>query len=358
MTRSIPLKKTGRPGFRKNIASWALAVLILVPAQPPRAEDYVIGTGDVIEIETYSHPDLNTTAAVNEKGMISFPLIGQVQVNGLSTTAIAGKITSLLKDGYFVNPQVSVRIAHFREKQVSIMGKVNKPGIYDFSRSKTFLDLLSLAGGLAPRSGNRAIIKRKTGSTVIEDQTIVIDVRRLVEGGETFRDVELEDGDSIYVSEEEYFHVTGEVKSPGLFRLEEGITVSRAITLANSFTDSADRGKVTVVRQGGNGERIIEIGTGEHTFEMPVQKNDTVNVGKVGVYYVTGEVKKPGSYSFEKGTTVISAISRAGGFTAKAAKRRVDITRTGEEENHKTERVEYDHPVSPGDVIVVHERFF
>jgi polysaccharide export outer membrane protein len=85
---------------------------------------------------------------------------------------------------------------------------------------------------------------------------------------------------------------------------------------------------------------------------------DTVYITKAGVFYVTGEVKKPDAYKYEEGTTAIKAITMAGGFTDKASKGRIKIIRKVDGKEDVIEKVKMDEPVLPDDVIIVPESFF
>lgn len=111
------------------------------------AQDYIIGEGDILKITVYDHEDLTTVARVSGEGVIVFPLIGQVEVKGLTLSQITQNISVLLTDGYVVNPQVSIFIQEFRSKKAFIMGEVNKPGLYVLPWQTTLLSVLSEAGG-------------------------------------------------------------------------------------------------------------------------------------------------------------------------------------------------------------------
>jgi polysaccharide export outer membrane protein len=91
------------------------------------AQEYIVGEGDVIKITVYDHEDLNTTTRVSGDGTILLPLVGQLEVKGLTLTEITRKIATLLSDGYIVNPQVNIFIQEFRSKKAFIMGEVSKP---------------------------------------------------------------------------------------------------------------------------------------------------------------------------------------------------------------------------------------
>ena len=99
-------------------------VLVSCFAAASLAQDYVVGEGDILKISVYDHDDLTTVARVSGEGVIVLPLIGQVEVQGLTISQITQKISALLADGYLVDPQVSIFIQEFRSKKAFIMGEV------------------------------------------------------------------------------------------------------------------------------------------------------------------------------------------------------------------------------------------
>ena len=238
------------------------------------AQDYVVGEGDVLRITVYDHDDLTTLARVSGDGVIAFPLIGQIDVKGLTLAQISQKISALLSDGYIVNPQVNIFIQEFRSKKAFVMGEVAKPGIYVLPGQTTFLSVLSEAGGLTKDAGYKAIIKRKVSSSAGNEEIITVDLRRLIEKGDTSLDVPIMDGDSIYITKAGVFYVTGEVKKPDAYKFEEGTTVIKAVTMAGGFSDKASKGRVKVIRKKAGKEEILE----KVSMDEPVLPDDVIVV--------------------------------------------------------------------------------
>ncbi len=222
------------------------------------AQDYIVGEGDILKITVYDHDDLTTLARVSGEGVVVFPLIGQVEVKGLTLSRITQRISALLADGYVVNPQVSIFIQEFRSKKAFIMGEVNKPGLYVLPGQTTLLSVLSEAGGLTKDSGDKAIIKRKTDSPDRNENIITVDLRSLVEKGDASLDVPITDGDSIYIPKARLFYINGEIKKPDAYKYTEGTTVIKAITMSGGFTDKASKGRVKIIRKVGGKEEVVE----------------------------------------------------------------------------------------------------
>jgi polysaccharide export outer membrane protein len=238
------------------------------------AQDYIVGEGDVLRITVYDHDDLTTVARISGDGNIVLPLIGQVEVKGLTLSQISRKISARLSDGYIIDPQVNIFIQEFRSKKAFIMGEVTKPGIYVLPGQTTFLALLSEAGGLTKDAGDKAIIKRKANPSDKNEKVTTIDMRRLIEKGDTTLDVPIMDGDNIYISKAGVFYVTGEVRKPDAYKYEEGTTVIKAITMAGGFSDKASRGRVKITRKINGKEEVVE----KAKMDEPVLPDDVIVV--------------------------------------------------------------------------------
>ncbi len=141
------------------IALFLLCAVSLAAA----AEDYVIGEGDLLKITVYDNPDLTFEGRVSGEGKITFPLIGELVLRGLTATEAQKKITALLEDGYVNKPQVSVFIQESKASYVYVNGEVKNPGVYKVSSGMTVLKSITVAGGFTSKAGEgRTKIIRKT----------------------------------------------------------------------------------------------------------------------------------------------------------------------------------------------------
>jgi polysaccharide export outer membrane protein len=209
------------------------------------AEDYIIGSGDVLKISVYDHDDLQTVSRVSENGIIILPLLGQVKINNLSISQTSKKIAGLYSDGYIINPQVSIFVQEFRSKKAVVLGHVKKPGLIELSGPTTFLELLSKAGGLAPDYGETATIKRKVDG---KSTMISVNIKSLTQGGDMSQNIPIREGDTVYISKAGMCYVTGEVKSPDAYPCDGDATILKLITLAGGFSGKASRSGVRIVR--------------------------------------------------------------------------------------------------------------
>ena len=209
------------------------------------AEDYIIGSGDVLKISVYDHDDLQTVSRVSENGIIILPLLGQVKVNKLSISQTSNKIAALYSDGYIVNPQVSIFVQEFRSKKAVVLGHVKKPGLIELSGPTTFLELLSKAGGLAPDFGETATIKRVVDG---KNKMISVNIKSLTMGGDMSQNIPIREGDTVYISKAGMCYVTGEVKAPDAYPCDGDATILKLITLAGGFSGKASRSGVRIMR--------------------------------------------------------------------------------------------------------------
>jgi polysaccharide export outer membrane protein len=121
------------------LASWSLFA---------QADDILLGAGDVIRVKVYGSEDLTLETRISEAGVISYPLVGEVKIGGLSTAQAESKIAGLLKKGgYLVNPQVNILVTVPQSQMVSVLGQVNKPGRYPLDGKRNVADVVALAGG-------------------------------------------------------------------------------------------------------------------------------------------------------------------------------------------------------------------
>ncbi len=243
----------------------SLSLLASIYAQGKKGQpayEYRIGPKDLLEIRVFEVPELNITVRVAEDGTITLPLLGKVEVQGLTRFEVEKKIASLLEAKYLKNAQVNIFIKEYQSKRVSIIGAVKNPGTYELIGRQTLLQILSLAGGLTEDAGDKIIIIRqfKNGKTA----SLIIDLEELMLKGNPKYNIPLQPDDIINIPVERYVdvYVFGQVKNPGLIRLKKssGVTLLQAIAQAGGFTDRANKSAVTITRKDERGiEKRIKV---------------------------------------------------------------------------------------------------
>jgi polysaccharide export outer membrane protein len=235
-------------------------IIFMFVASFARSQDYIVGPGDVLDISVYDNPDMTTTVRVSGDGVIILPLLNQIDVAGLTISQVSDKVATLLADGYIVNPQVNVFVTEYRSKKAVILGQVVSPGLYELRGHTTLLELVSEAGGLSRDAGDHAIIKRHIsgGDGNKTEDVITIDLRKLIEQGDMSQNIQIVDGDSLFISKAGVFYVNGKVNRPGSYKHEENITLIKAISIAGGFADEAAKKSVSIIRKINGRKSVLE----------------------------------------------------------------------------------------------------
>lgn len=221
--------------------------------QAAEGNDYRLGAGDTMRIVVFQNPDLTTEVRVSESGIISYPLLGSVEMGGLTVAAAEKKIADMLKEGKFVQqPQVNIVLMQVRGNQVSVLGQVNKPGRYPLETFNTHVsDVLALAGG--PNGvGSDSIIL--TGARNNKPFRKEIDIPSLFLDDQRKDDVLVEGGDIIYIQRAPMFYVYGEVQRPGSYRVERNMTVMQALAQSGGPTLRGTQKNMKVFRRDASGK--------------------------------------------------------------------------------------------------------
>jgi len=249
--------------------------IVLCAGRTARAQDYVLGEGDLLNISVYDNADLTTQARVSGGGVISFPLVGEVGVSGLTVREAEVKLAGLLTNGFLREPHVSVFVAEYRSKKVTILGEVGKPGLYELTGNVTLVEIISRAGGLTADAGDTLSIQHKgpgmeqPGAAVQE----AVDMNRLMREGDLSANIAVQDGDSIFINKSGYVYVTGEVNHPGSYKIGKDTTVMKAIALAGGLTGIASPGRTCIIRKSDGKESELSVEMG-----CTVQPDDVISV--------------------------------------------------------------------------------
>lgn len=218
------------------VAAEVPAAADAMPA-PPR--EYEVGPGDVLEIAVFGNDDLSRVPTVQTNGSISFPLLGEVQVAGLTVAEVQRKITNLLAKDYLVNPQVEVKVREYQSQFVSVVGEVNSPGRKPIRGRLRLIDLLTEAGGFKPTASGDVTIARTDGAFGDGQRSITVRITRSSSpSGQDLVNLELplRNGDIITALPKAYVTVDGEVNRPGRYAIEADLTVTGAVSLAGGLT--------------------------------------------------------------------------------------------------------------------------
>lgn len=235
--------------------------------------DYQLGAGDAIRILVFQNPDLTLDSRVSEGGTITYPLIGTVQIGGLTISGAEQKIAAALKSGGFVQqPQVNIVLIQNRGNQVSVLGQVNRPGRFPLETFNTRVsEMLATAGGATPGGDDIVIV---TGIREGKPFRTQIDIPALFIGDKAEADIVLAGGDTIYVHRAPVFYIYGEVQRPGSFRIERKMTVQQALAQGGGPTVRGTESRLRLHRQDGSG-KVAAFSPG---LTDPIQPDDVLYV--------------------------------------------------------------------------------
>ncbi len=144
----------------------AVCFLMSLAGTSSQADDlqsYRLSAGDKVRIAVFGEDDLTVTAQVSARGSVSYPLLGELKVTGLTPGELEGLIASRLRGPYLVDPRVTVSIEAYRE--FFVMGQVNKPGSYPYLPGLTVRKAVSVAGGFTERASRSKIFVVSEGAT-------------------------------------------------------------------------------------------------------------------------------------------------------------------------------------------------
>ena len=267
------------------VGAVALTILCLPgssTAASQNGQDYRIGVQDILEISLFNQPELSGRFTVETDGAFSFPLIGRVAAAGRTVEQLEEILRVRLRDGYFRNPRVTVAVAEYRSRQVFVMGEVRSPGAYPLAADTSLIEILALAGSVTTQASATAVVVRgggrppgdgANGPPPTEDaDTVRVNLRDL-QAGDLSRNVLLRHGDTVFIPRAEVVYVFGEVRSPGSFPIQEGMTVLQALSLAGGSTEFAALNRITAMR-------IVDGEQVEVRVQLDdlVQRDDTIRV--------------------------------------------------------------------------------
>jgi len=163
----------------------------------PADKDYVIGAEDVLAINVWREPELSRSVPVRPDGKISLPLVGDISVSGLTPRLLQARLTNEL-DSYIRKPKVTVIVQEVNSRKFYIIGQVQKPGSYSLAAHVAILDALAMAGGFRDFAKVQQIylLRLMSGGS---RKRIQFDYKAAVNGKNSYRDIELQPGDTLVV---------------------------------------------------------------------------------------------------------------------------------------------------------------
>lgn len=164
---------------------------------PVTFHEYVIGPGDVLQIQVWRHPEFNVRTKVRSDGIIMYPLIGTMKVSGMGLNEFQTHFREKLNE-YIVNPQINVQVTTPASNKLYVLGEVNSPGVYVHETPKTVSEAIALAGGFN-HNANRSevVLMRRNADNSLKH--FVINIDGIMKGEESAKDFYLSKGDILFV---------------------------------------------------------------------------------------------------------------------------------------------------------------
>lgn len=253
--------------------------------QENQAKEYHIGAKDLLEISVFGLDEMNQTVRVSEKGKITLPLLGEIEVEELTKAELERKLSQLLEKKYLQNPQVTVFIREYQSKKVYILGAVRKPGSYELLGRQTVLQLISDAGGLIEDAGDEIIVIRQHKDGPSKTLKILID--NLILKGDAKLNIPLEPNDivNIPVDKTVFIYIFGQVRRPSALNVKKlNIpTLLQVIAQAGGFSERASKRRVIIKRIDKDGkEQEIKVNVKDiikgKKKDIQLKENDIVYV--------------------------------------------------------------------------------
>jgi polysaccharide export outer membrane protein len=248
-----------------------------------------IGPNDLIAVSVYDSPELTRTLRVGADGMIRLPMLKQrIKAEGLLPAELEAALADALRaEQLLVDPAVTVTIAEYNSRPVSVAGAVRSPVTFQAAGPVTLLEALARAGGLSPEAGPEILVSRMRAGEGGEPSALVerIPVKALIDAADPDMNLKLSGGEEIRVPEVGKVYVVGTVKRPGAFPVQTAseTTVLQMLALAEGLAPFASK-RAYIYRQeaaaGSKREIQIELGKilGRKAPDVPLESNDILYI--------------------------------------------------------------------------------
>lgn len=298
------LEPFGYDLFRGVPSTFAPATDVPVPAE------YVVGPGDVIEIQLIGNNKARSGLVVGRDGRVNFPELGPIAVGGMRFNEVRAMIERRVANE-MIGSQVNVQLGELRSIRIFVLGDAKRPGSYTVSGLSTITNALFLSGGVKKIGSLRNIELKRNGQTVSR-----LDLYDLLLKGDTHADVRLLPGDVIFIpTVGRMVGVGGEVRRPALYELKAEATAADLIALAGGLTAEADAKLATLDRVDAERKRIVlDMDMTTSASTLALRNGDMLNVPTVrplieGSVKLSGHVHRAGTFQFRPGMRLSDVIS-------------------------------------------------
>ncbi|ADL13628.1 SLBB domain-containing protein [Acetohalobium arabaticum] len=252
------------------------------------ASDYRLNVDDQLYVSVWGHPDLQQKVVVSPNGTITFPLVGEIQVEGMTVSKLTEVITTRLQEYVKIKPsQVNITLEKYEKFRVMVLGEVKKPGTYQVESGDRILDAISRAGG-STQIADLSRIRLTRGN-----QSQEVNIEAMLTGDGKLQNYQLQDSDVLHIPQA-VIEVTilGEVRQPGVYKLEDNFHLSNLIARAGGLTNAAvDKAEYI---SGAEVKKIDlnQLMAGDSKENIILEDGDTIRIAQTNwtktLFYVNG----------------------------------------------------------------------
>jgi len=196
-----------------------------------KPESYQVGVGDILDISVYNHPELTQKIRVSPAGMVSYPFLGALKVEGITLSGVGDMIRTGLAKGYVPEPQVSVNVEAVAGQKIYILGEVRNPQVLRVKEDIDLVEAITTAGGFTKDANMSAIllIRRNSAGQATMD---ALDVKSFLKKSDLAQNPALQRGDVVYVppsaisNVDRFFNHLQTILSPLMGNLMSGILIA------------------------------------------------------------------------------------------------------------------------------------
>lgn len=272
--------------------------------EPPVNEEYRLGKGDEIAVDFAGRPELSAKLVIGPDGRITLPLAGEVMVDG-KTRSEAGQAIESALSRYYSNLSVQVTVTKYTSNRVLLLGAVAHPGMITFEGTPTLLEALSRGGmetgtntGTGAAPGKLAQIPERCAIYRGQNQVVWVELKALIESGNSMADLRLRRGDVIYVPSmaERFVSVLGEVQHPGAVPLTNNSTLASVLAEAGGLSARAgNKPRIHIVDPAKGTTRVIsfkDVLNPAKTLEVTLRPGEIIYVPTSGFNKVAYVLEK------------------------------------------------------------------
>lgn len=246
---------------------------------------YRLGAGDHVVIQVWGRPELSGKQVLGPDGRITLPLAGPVRVAEDTREEAAWRIATAYRR-YYSQPVVTVTVEQYTANKVIVLGRVQNPGAIAFDNPPTLLEALARAGSL-PVIDKQATLTRCAVFRGRE-QVIWVDLKRLLNRGDTAYNIRLRAGDLVYIPDsfDTLLYVLGAVHKPGAYRLTPDMSLMDALAQAGGPNDDAAVDEMRIYRPNRAGIEHVPLAslvTQPPRMNFGLEEGDVIYVPRSGL---------------------------------------------------------------------------